>query len=118
MDGDAVSDEWVEKRVADLVVGDEVRDTGVVQFPNSLTGSTGHRYVWFPAGPHRWPSHARVDVRRPDEVTVTNPDCGYWRVWINGYHVAQFVYPLRHHAEEFAERLRNDPKARQQALGQ
>jgi hypothetical protein len=112
-----VTDEWVEKRVADLVVGDEIRDFGTVI-------DLDHQWSYCIVRPEwRWitvetdacslPFHARVAVRPPAEVTVNRSGVGA-RVYVGDKPVAWFEYGG--HGEEYAERLRADHVARRKAF--
>lgn len=115
-DGRPVNDdEWVEKRVADLEVGDDVRDYGVIIDVNRY----GARSVECKFDEFAWltfrPAHARVDVRRPVRVTVSYTGCWHY-VQVDGFYAATFQNI--DHAEEYAERLRGSADERAKALGQ
>lgn len=94
------ADEWIVKRVADLDVGDDVRDYGavrktVVQQPRTALWFVEDQFAY----DELWPAHARVDVRRPQlavgqvwrwdgdpdnlrTIVIVNDD----HVWMKGRH--------------------------------
>lgn len=114
------ADEWEEKRVAYLEVGDEVRDWyGTVIDVTINLRNHSMRVRFSDSTEVVWPSHGRVDVRRPVEVRVKQWSGGYAVgifPGINGnHHAANFV--AASHAEEYAERLRASADERRKALG-
>lgn len=66
--GRSMNDEWDVKRVADLVVGDEVRDYGELMAAKIYFPA---RRLLFPESTEHWPMEARVDVRRPVTDTAS-----------------------------------------------